>query len=144
MENNLTKFNVIIDTNVIISSLLTSHKNSVTAQVMDLFYNDKINVYYSDEIYKEYLDVLSRKKFDFEKCQINFVLGFINENAIKINPKHLEELLIDIKNKPFYEIVMDKKIDNAKLVTGNIKHFPASSKIITAKEFIDLFNKGLK
>lgn len=142
METNFkNRFNVIIDTNVIIASLLTSHEDSATAKVMDLFYNKKINVYYSDDIYKEYEDVINRPKFNFDKDKIEAILLFIKQNAIKFNPKTIEDEMIDIKDKPFYEIVLDERIKNSKLITGNIKHFPSNSKIITPIEFLEIYEE---
>lgn len=144
METNLkNRFNVIIDTNVIIASLLTSHEDSATAKVMDLFYNDKINVYYSDDIYKEYEDVINRPKFNFDKDKIEAILLYIKQNAIKFNPEAIEAEMIDIKDKPFYEIVLDERIKDSKLITGNIKHFPSNPKIITPIEFLEEYTKIL-
>jgi len=40
----------------------------------------------------------------------------------------------DPKDKVFYEIVMEKrKTEDAYLVTGNIKHFPAKPFIVTPR-----------
>lgn len=47
----------------------------------------------------------------------------------------------DVKDQPFFELVMSKKINDSKLITGNIKHFPIKPFIITPKEFIDKFYK---
>ena len=51
MKND--KLKVIFDTNVIVSSLITTNELSPVSKVMELFYDDKINVYYSDEIMSE-------------------------------------------------------------------------------------------
>lgn len=139
MRNNV--FNVVIDTNVIIASLLTSKLDSATVRVMDLFYNNKINLFYSDEILAEYIEVINRTKFSFDKALIDIVIRYIVENGINISPKNCDKILIDVKDKPFYELVMDEHIDNAKLITGNIKHFPIQTNIITPKDFIEMYNQ---
>lgn len=88
MKNN--KLNVILDTNVIVSSLITTNEHSPIAKVMDLFYDEKINVYYSDEIINEYIEVLNRDKFKFNKTYIQYIIKFIKEYAIKINVSHIK------------------------------------------------------
>jgi len=41
---------------------------------------------------------------------------------------------------PFYEVVLDKREDGAYLVTGNLKHFPRESFIVTAREMLELLD----
>lgn len=141
MKNNI--FNVVVDTNVIISSLISKHLDSVTVKFMELFYNSKINLYYSKEILDEYIDVLHRPKFRINSEMINDVICYIIENGIEITPENKDILMIDIKDKPFYELVMDEQIEDAKLVTGNIKHFPIQTNIMTPSKFMEMYNKNL-
>ncbi len=51
------------------------------------------------------------------------------------------EVLPDKKDLPFYEVVVEKQEDAAYLVTGNIKHFPKKSFIVTPKEFLSILNE---
>lgn len=133
--------NVIIDTNVIVSSLLSQNEDSATVKVLNLFYNNKITLYYSNAILKEYTDVLNRRKFNFDKNLISIIIKYIKQNAILIKPKAQNISLLDIKDKPFYEIVMDDTIKNSKLITGNLKHFPINPKIMTPNEFLKFYSK---
>ena len=137
MKND--KLKVIFDTNVIVSSLITTNELSPVSKVMELFYDDKINVYYSDEIMSEYIEVLNRDKFKFNKEDINYIISFFKENATKINVSHKNVSFLDKKDLPFYEIVIDKNINNGKLITGNIKHFPIKPFILTPAEFINKY-----
>ena len=141
MENN--NFNVVVDTNVIISSLISKQLDSATVKFMDLFYDNKINLYYSEEILDEYIDVLNRPKFKINSEMIKDVIRYIVENGIEITPENKNVLMIDIKDKPFYELVMDEQIDDAKLVTGNIKHFPIQTNIVTPSQFMEMYYKNL-
>ena len=50
--------------------------------------------------------------------------------------------MIDVKDKPFYEIVMDEQIDAAKLITGNIKHFPIQTNIMTPAQFMEIYTSN--
>lgn len=135
------KLNVIIDTNVFVSAFITNDTLSPTIKILDLFYDDKIHLYYSDDIISEYKDVLSRKEFNLNKKLIGTFINDIKKLGIKINPESLEEVTTDTKDQPFYELVMSKKVNDSKLITGNIKHFPIKPFIMTPKEFIDKFYK---
>ena len=61
---------------------------------------------------------------------------FVN---ITYKPKDIEEELIDNTDIPFYALVLDKRIYDAKLLTGNIKHYPKKDFIMTAEEFISKY-----
>ena len=46
----------------------------------------------------------------------------------------------DMKDVPFYEVVLEKRSDNTYLVTGNIRHFPKEPFVVTPREFLDILN----
>ena len=117
---------------------LAANEESPAVKVLDYFYDKKVKLIYSDEIIEEYIDVLNRKKFDFDKSIIKEFIELIRNNGIKLNPNNIREYDFDIKDKPFYELVLDKSINNKKLVTGNTKHFPSDANIITPKELVNL------
>jgi putative PIN family toxin of toxin-antitoxin system len=142
MRNN-KKYNVIIDTNVIVSALLTNNTDSSTFKVLKLFFDNEIVLYYSAQIMNEYFEVLSRKKFNFDENLIESIREAIEKFGIEITPENKDILMIDIKDKPFYELVMDEQIDDAKLVTGNIKHFPIQTNIMTPSQFMEMYNKNM-
>lgn len=45
-----------------------------------------------------------------------------------------------MKDLPFYEVVLEKRNDEAYLVTGNIKHFPAKPFIVTPRELLTILD----
>ena len=135
-------FNVIIDTNVIVSALLTDNIDSATFKVLKLFFDKKIVVYYSQPILDEYIEVLSRKRFGFDMELVDNIKDAIETFGIKVTPENQNVVMVDIKDKPFYELLMDEHIDDAKLVTGNIKHFPIQANIVTPSQFMEIYNKG--
>lgn len=133
--------NVVIDTNVIVSAFLSSHEDAATVLVLNKLYKGRITLYYSEEVLKEYKDVLNREKFKFDKKEINRFIDFVLEKGKNIKPEKMSEELIDKKDLPFYEIVMDKSMQGSKLITGNLKHFPIKPFIMTPAEFIETFGK---
>ena len=142
VNNNL--YNVIIDTNVIVSAIISKNDDSPTVKILDLLFNDKINVYFSDEIINEYIDVLNREKFKFDNNLVKTIIDTIISNGKNISPKSIDVILKDMKDKPFYELVMDETINDSKLITGNIKHFPIQTNIMTPREFIDMYEGKIK
>jgi len=45
-----------------------------------------------------------------------------------------------MKDLPFYEVVLEKRDDDAYLVTGNLRHFPREPFIVTAREMLELLD----
>lgn len=137
MDNNKEKNpNIIVDTNVIVSAFLSSKEDTATVLVLKRIYKREVNLCYSQEILNEYIDVLNRDKFRFNKNEIKKFIDFVVKNCHKEKPKEIEEKLIDVKDKPFYELVEFMQSKKAILVTGNIKHFPVKDYIVTPNDFM--------
>ena len=130
----------VIDTNVLVSSLLSKNELSATSQVVIRMIKGEIIPVYSSEIFAEYSEVLTRKKFTFPLDQVVSLLNIIEKYGILTEPSPTGVVLPDIKDLPFYEVVMEKRSDDAYLVTGNQKHFPAEPFIITARQMIDILD----
>lgn len=134
---------VVIDTNVLVSALLSKNQSAATVQVILQLISGRITPVYSNEIIAEYREVLSRKKFKFPVEQINYLLNAIEKFGILVTPSPTGVILPDRKDLPFYEVVMEKRSENAYLVTGNQKHFPKKNFIVTPRELIDLLHQPL-
>ena len=131
------KYYAVIDTNVIVSAFLKS--NSVPDTLLDLALSGVIVPLLNAEIVAEYETVLSRDKFGFERKIITDFIEQINAVGLYVDAEKLDIPLPDMNDKVFYEIVMEKrKSDNAYLVTGNIKHFPKASFIVTPREMLEI------
>lgn len=50
------------------------------------------------------------------------------------------EILIDMDDLIFYEVAMEKRQDDAYLVTGNQKHYPVKDFIVTPSEMIAILS----
>ncbi len=131
----------VIDTNVLVSALLSSHADAATVQVVGRMLDGEVIPLFSEEIIKEYEEVLRRKKFGFSEDKVVTLLSVIEKYGEKIKPESSGKILPDMKDLPFYEVVLDKQDDEAYLVTGNIRHFPKKPFIVTAKEFLDILNR---
>ncbi len=126
----------VIDTNVIVSALLSTKDDSATVQVIEKVFRKEIIPIYSDIIFREYINVLNRPKFHFSKNLIDYILLAIeNFGTLKDVEENDSIVLPDMKDAPFYRLFAKK--DGAYLITGNIKHFPQDPRILTARQFID-------
>ena len=130
----------VIDTNVLVSALLSNHADAATVQLVGRLISGEIIPVYSSEILQEYQEVLSRKKFKFEPRMINYILSAIEKYGVLVNPSATDVTLPDMKDLPFYEVVMEKREDDTYLVTGNLKHFPAEPFIVTARQMLDILD----
>lgn len=70
----------------------------------------------------------------------SFGFRTIKKYGERIQPTPTGEILPDMKDLPFYEVVVERRDDEAYLVTGNMKHFPVRPFIVTAKEFLDILS----
>lgn len=130
----------VIDTNVLVSALLSNHADAATVQVIGRMIAGEIIPIYSEQIMREYQEVLCRKKLRFEPEMIRYILSFIEKYGVLIEPSATGKILPDMKDLPFYEVVMEKREENAYLVTGNLKHFPSEPFVVTARQMLDILD----
>jgi len=70
---------------------------------------------------------------------ISTILGDLKSRGIFIDAEPLDIELPDPKDREFFEIVMEeRKNENAYLITGNLKHFPAEPFIVTPRQMLDI------
>lgn len=130
----------VFDTNVLVSSLLTKNEDAATAKVIYEIASKRIIPIYSKEIFEEYNEVLHRDKFPFTDERIDGLLRVIVQFGILVEPTPTGIELPDEKDVVFYEVVMDKRDDDAYLITGNKKHFPDRQCIVTPSEMMDIID----
>ena len=75
---------------------------------------------------------------------MEILIDGIVDRGIFVDAVPVEKIIPDPKDIVFYEVVMEgrKERDEAYLVTGNIKHFPAKSYIVTPKEMLEIMDKA--
>ncbi len=138
------KYYAVYDTNVLISSLLTKQRDSATAMVVDAIASQRVVPLYNQEILDEYDEVLHRPKFKFSEERIQNLLSVIKAFGIAVNPSPTGEILPDMDDLVFYEVVMEKRDDDAYLITGNIRHFPEREYIVTPAEMMAILSPPKK
>lgn len=135
---------VVIDTNVIVSSLIIRNRESIPLKLLELIFQKKnhITPIFSEEIIQEYKEVLSRPKFNISKSRIGTFINYIKKIGILMDKAEIDDFVSDPKDVVFYQVVMEgRKTEESYLVTGNIKHFPKKTFVVTPSELFDILNK---
>ena len=101
---------------------------------------DIIPLYHVD-ILTEYEEVLRRSKFKISESIIRVLLDSIIKYGVEVFPQPTGEIFIDIDDLIFYKVAMEKRDDNAFLVTGNQKHYPIKDFIVTPSEMIEIIRE---
>lgn len=135
------RYYAIIDTNVLVSAMLKTA--SVPGQVMSEALNGDIIPVLNDGIISEYEDVLNRPKFRFDKRAVCVFMNEIKKRAVYTDAGAIDEDIPDPKDVVFYAVLMEKrKGDEAYLVTGNLKHYPIRTYIVTPREMMDIIQES--
>lgn len=126
----------VIDTNVLVSALITHNPEAATAKVVRLLLEQEFVPLYDADIIAEYEDVLHRAKFPILKETADALISFIIENGIESSRVVFAESMPDEDDRVFYEVSLSQ--EDSFLVTGNLKHYPTSPRVITPADFINL------
>lgn len=135
------KYYAILDTNVLVSSMLKGM--SIPGIIVNHAINGSIIPVVNNEILKEYQEVLLRKKFSFPKQDVIALINELKKHAIFLERTISNELFNDPDDIVFYEITLTAKnnYSSAYLITGNKKHFPIKTFIVTPREMLDIIGE---
>ena len=129
----------VIDTNVFVSAFITHNLNSATRIVVNSVFGGKIVPLYNDEILAEYEEVLSRGYLHIEQSRKEAILNYVREHGVSFERTPFDKLFIDEDDRVFYEVMLSK--DDSFLVTGNLKHFPVTPRVVTPAQMIQILNE---
>jgi putative PIN family toxin of toxin-antitoxin system len=129
---------LILDTNVIVSALISS--SFPTKILYELVLTKKVEICLSEEVFAEYIAVLNREKFsrflNF-KTKSDVVLHRIREIGSFYQIDRKVEVLTDTSDNKFLELAAASSADY--LTTGNTLDFTISefeyTKILTPREY---------
>ena len=129
---------IVIDTNVLISALI--QRSYPYLIIYDIFLKDNIQLCVSNDLMKEYYEVLCRPKFskypDFF-IRAEAVLAEIDSKSKRYNPTVKLELISDLDDNMILELADECLADY--IITGNTNDFTFSAykqtKIVSPKQF---------
>ena len=110
----------VLDTNVLVSGLL-SHAGP-PGKLVDAIETGLLVPVFSEPILFEYLEVLLRPKFQFEREDITDLMESLYLSGILVDELKIDTSEFnDVRDVPFYTAAIQ---ENSVLITGNLKHFP--------------------
>ena len=131
----------VIDTNVFISALITKNSEASTVKVLEAVLKGDIVPLYHEDIIAEYDEVLHRAKFKIDDVTSQLLLDAVVKYGVEVFPQPTGEILVDMDDLIFYEVAMEKRNDDAYLVTGTQKSYPIKDFIVTPTEMIEILKK---
>ncbi|MCL2016370.1 MAG: putative toxin-antitoxin system toxin component, PIN family [Defluviitaleaceae bacterium] len=123
--------NVVVDTNVIVSGFKSPNGNP--AKIVDMIKNLQLTACYNAEILNEYQKVLARPHFNFSKEDRKNFLAVVIEYGLLHEPPKSTFPMIDEKDRCFYDVAV---YFGAKLITGNMKHYPVEGFVVSPTGFL--------
>ena len=125
---------VVLDTNVIVSALLSPLGNP--AKIYRMFLTRLLTLISSSNILDEYQDVLGRQRLGIPADDAETVLSAIKQYGKSVEPlPHTNAIaMIDESDRIFYDTTKNAA---AYLITGNIRHYPQESSILTPRDFLE-------
>ena len=112
--------NIVLDTNVLVSGLLSPF--GPCGRIVCMVSSGELTIYLDARILAEYEEVLCRPKFKFEKGKIIDLLDHIQHRGLTVASSPLFQSLPDVDDEPFLEVAIAAKVC---LITGNRVHFPS-------------------
>lgn len=135
---------IIIDTNVLVSSLI--QRNYPYFILYNYVLENLVEICISDDLFKEYLEVLNRPKFSKYHDFLNkaeFVLAQIEIKATKFYPTIRINKIADNADNRLLELAVESKADF--IITGNTNDFTMTdfegTKIVTPKGYWDNYKE---
>ena len=131
----------VIDTNVLVSALITKNISSPVVKIVEFLAQDRIIPIYSKEIVDEYREVLARPKFKLPQEVVDsFVNGIVAKGKEISEIIEVKEKMVDPKDVVFYAVTLSNT-EGTYLVTGNLKHFPSKPFIVSPSDMIKILSE---
>jgi len=134
------KHYAVIDTNVLVSALLTKNSDSPVVKVVNAIRENIVIPLFDESILMEYAEVLHRDRFGFDETIVDELLSTLKTRGINCDRKPISEIIPDPDDIVFYEVAMSR--ENAYLVTGNLKHFPKNGRVVSPADMVQIIEFG--
>ena len=114
----MSEIRVVIDTNVLVSALLSAHgaPGTIIQQVLA----GRVTAVFDDRMLSEYREVLARPRLGIPAEDARLILDALEADGLAVSPQPLSIRLPDPDDLAFLEVAAWA---HAPLVTGNGRHF---------------------
>jgi putative PIN family toxin of toxin-antitoxin system len=123
---------IVLDTNILVSALW--NRQGSPANVVKRVLESELTMCYDSRIMAEYTDVLHRPEFPFETADIHGLLDGVKHKGLSVVVSKTEVIFTDDDDRMFYEVA---EFCKATLITGNTRHYPEKSFIMTVSRFLE-------
>ena len=131
---------VVVDTNVLVSALLSA--GGPCARIVELMLDGFLAPCIDGRILEEYRDVLCRSELGIAPGEAESILQALSLSAETVSALPLAATLPDVDDLPSLEVAAAA---GAVLVTGNLRHFPKHQRkgvpVVAPAELLDLLRE---
>lgn len=133
--------NVVLDTNVLVSGLLTPF--SPCGEIVRMLASGELVLCLDARLLGEYAEVLARPRFQFDADLVAALLDHVTHTGVLVSASPLLTSLPDPDDVAFLEVAIAGEA--ACLITGNLKHFPTrflqGMTVLAPSDFLDFYRK---
>lgn len=133
---------IVLDTNVLVSGLMTPFGNC--GEIVRMLTSGEIVLCVDSRILVEYTEVLQRPHFGFDPKKTRVVIEFIEGAAETHATSPLAKELPDPDDNAFMEVALSSGAEC--IITGNLRHFPErcrmGARVLSPKEFLEYFKRN--
>jgi putative PIN family toxin of toxin-antitoxin system len=132
---------VVFDTSILYSATLSTL--GPPARAFDLILANLILPCISEDVLKEYREVLFRPELAKHAARATLVLEILASVALHVKPEEELHISRDEDDNRFYECAAAARADY--IVTGNLRHFNKpykGTRIVTARQLLELMESG--
>jgi putative PIN family toxin of toxin-antitoxin system len=126
---------IVLDTNIVVSALITAHGNA-SRIIGFVFSGEEQRLIYSSQIIDEYREVISRPKFNLSAGTQELMLDSLMHAGKLVIPVKSDIFFFDETDRKFYDAA---ETSDAILITGNRKHYPEKDFILTPSDFVEKY-----
>ena len=109
------------------------------ARILRLVIQGEVDIVVNESILSEYLEVLTRPKFDLNPIEVRLILNTLRSKGIKAAALARSLHLPDSGDEPFLEAALATEADV--IISGNKKHFPQKAcqgqRVLSPAEFLN-------
>ena len=125
---------IVIDTNILVNALKSTNDNAKSVLLLEDVFKGKYEIGLSQEIIREYRDVLHRPHLNITPNDADAVISLVEKHGCYIEPRPSTNDNVEMrdeKDRIFFDVA---KCLNAKLITRNYRDYPVHELVVLIDE----------
>lgn len=127
----------VLDTNVVVSAHLSTE--GAPRLILDLALGGFFRCYISEELFREYDEVLRRPVFQLDPREVALSIRLMRRSFVVVKPKKKLHVAADPEDDKVLECALEARADY--VVTGNVRDFPQrfqDIRVVTSRYFLTI------